>query len=241
MKCLIIDDDPFQRHLLTQYVHQVEALDLVGEFDSANSAVQHMQNNHVDLIFLDIEMPGMNGVEFLEQFKPKSKIIFISSKEKYAYNGYELEVIDYLLKPISFARFTRAVNKVLQKTVAENSVEEGTQFLFIKDKGIYQKVLISDIQYIQSSSEYVTIYTKQKRTMLYSSMDGMLKRLPPNFARVHRSYIVNLNAIEKVNGNMVEVNNQTISVSKTYQNELMALLGLKAKQRENLTRELAVS
>ena len=229
MKCLIIDDDSFQRHLLSQYIDQVDSLDLIGEFDSAIPAVKFLEHQNADLIFLDVEMPGMNGVEFLEQFKPKGDIILISSEEKYAINGYNLEVADYLLKPISFARFNRSVSRVSTKSANETVIEETSNFLFIKDKGIYQKVQISEIQYIQSSSEYVTIYTKAKRTMLYSSMDGILKKLPGNFIRVHRSYIVNLNAIERVNGNTVEINNQSINVSKTYHNELMSNLGLKVK------------
>jgi DNA-binding LytR/AlgR family response regulator len=181
----------------------------------------------------------MNGVEFLEQFKPESEIILISGKDKYAVDGFDLEVADYLMKPISFARFNRAISKIMLRK-QQDQVDDLSQFLFIKDKGVYQKVLISDIQYIQSSSEYVTIYTKSKRTMLYSSMDGMLRRLPSNFMRVHRSFIVNLNAIDKVNGNMVEVNNQTISVSKTYQHELMGQLGLKVKHRQAASNAIAV-
>jgi DNA-binding LytR/AlgR family response regulator len=236
MKCLLIDDDPFQRHLLSQYIEQIEKLDLIDQFDSAMDALKCLQQEKIDLIFLDVEMPGMNGLEFLEQFKPNADIIFISSQEKYAYDGYELNVVDYLLKPISFSRFNRAVSKIMAKKFPEYTPED-QQFLFIKDKGVYQKVLIQDIQYIQSSSEYVTIYTKAKRTMLYSSMDGMLKRLPANFVRVHRSFIVNLHAIEKVNGNMVEINGKTISVSKTYQHELMAHLGLKVKQRNQVPAE----
>jgi DNA-binding LytR/AlgR family response regulator len=227
MKCIIIDDDPFQRHLLSQYINQVDHLELIGEFDSASKAIQFLSGHEPDLIFLDIEMPGMSGVEFLEQFKPKANIILISSKEEYAINGYTFEVQDYLLKPISFARFTRSVNRIVTRTMHESSSPEAANYLFIKDKGIYQKILISDIQYIQSSSEYVTIHSKNKRVMLYSSMDGILKKLPANFIRVHRSFIVNLNAIERVNGNTVEIVNQSINVSKTYHDELMGALGLK--------------
>lgn len=227
MKCILIDDDSFQRHLLSQYINQIDQLDLIGEFDSAINSIQFINNNKVDLIFLDIEMPNMNGVEFLEQFKPQADIILISSKEEYAINGFHLEVSDYLLKPISFARFSRAINKLNTIQSGELDKKEKSDFLFIKDKGVYQKVLISDIQHIQSSSEYVTIHSKTKRTMLYSSMDDILKKLPPNFIRIHRSFIVNLNAIERVNGNTVEINNHSISVSKTYHESLMTSLGLK--------------
>jgi DNA-binding LytR/AlgR family response regulator len=239
MKCILIEDDPFQRNLISQYIDQLENVELVNQFDSAVDAIRFIQRNTVDLILLDIELPEMNGVEFLEQFKPESEIIFLSGKDKYAVDGFDLEVADYLMKPISFARFNRAISKIMLRK-QQDQVDDLSQFLFIKDKGVYQKVLISDIQYIQSSSEYVTIYTKSKRTMLYSSMDGMLRRLPSNFMRVHRSFIVNLNAIDKVNGNMVEVNNQTISVSKTYQHELMGQLGLKVKHRQATSNAIAV-
>jgi DNA-binding LytR/AlgR family response regulator len=231
MKCILIEDDPFQRNLISQYIDQLENVELVNQFDSAVDAIRFIQRNTVDLILLDIELPEMNGVEFLEQFKPESEIILISGKDKYAVDGFDLEVADYLMKPISFARFNRAISKIMLRK-QQDQVDDLSQFLFIKDKGVYQKVLISDIQYIQSS--------KSKRTMLYSSMDGMLRRLPSNFMRVHRSFIVNLNAIDKVNGNMVEVNNQTISVSKTYQHELMGQLGLKVKHRQAASNAIAV-
>jgi len=228
MKCIIIDDDPFQRHLITQYVNQVENLSLSAEFDTATKSINYLSKNPVDLIFLDVELPEMNGVEFLEQFRPDSEIILMSAADKYAINGFNLEVADYLLKPISFARFTRSVNKVISHIATKNQSQDGaSDFLFIKDKGIYHKVLFSDIIYIQSSSEYVMIHTKVKRIMLYSSMDGILKKLPAYFMRVHRSYIVNQNAIERVNGNTVEINNQSISISKTYHDNVMSSLGLR--------------
>lgn len=228
MNCIIIDDDPLQRHLLSQYIGQVEHLELLSEFDTATKSINFLAKNHVNLIFLDVELPEMNGVEFLEQFKPQSEIILMSGAEKYAINGFNLEVSDYLLKPITFARFSRSVNKVLARYTDDNhSHDVNSDYLFIKDKGVYHKVLFTDIIYIQSSSEYVMIHTKAKRIMLYSSMDGILKKLPANFMRVHRSYIVNLNSIERVNGNTVEINNQSINISKTYHEVLMNSLGLK--------------
>lgn len=229
MNCIIIDDDPFQRHLLSQYVDQTEKLKLVAEFDTAIKSINYIVNNEVDIIFLDVELPEMNGLEFLEQFRPDSEIILISSTEKYAIDGFHQDVTDYLLKPISFARFTRSVNKVFANFSAEEETTDikNSEFLFVKDKGVYHKLQFSDIMYIQSSSEYVMIHTKAKRIMLYSSMDGILKKLPANFMRVHRSFIVNLNAIERVNGNTVEINNQSINISKTYHSDLMNSLGLK--------------
>ncbi len=230
MNCIIIDDDSFQRHILSQYIEQTEQLNLVAEFDTATKSIGYLAKNPVDIIFLDVELPEMNGVEYLAEFKPSSDIILISSSEKYAIDGFNMSVTDYLLKPISFARFSRAISKIQSNKEQGNQHDNTTDFLFIKDKGIYHKVQFTDIIYIQSSSEYVMIHTKVKRIMLYSSMDGILKKLPAYFMRVHRSFIVNLNAIDRVNGNTVEINNQSISISKTYNLALMNSLGLKVSK-----------
>ena len=227
MKSIIIDDDAVVRELLAQYIEESPELKLAGQFSTIKEALHFLTKEKADLIFLDVEMPEMNGIEFLEEFKPDAEIVLISSNDKYAVNGFNLEVSDYLLKPISFARFNRCITRLSQKNLGNDTAKH--DFLFIKDKGVYQKILIPEIQYIQSSSEYVTIHTKVKRIMLYSSMDNMLSKLPSNFKRVHRSYIVNVDAIEKVNGNSLEVNKQLISVSKTYHEDIMNELGIKMK------------
>ena len=227
MKSIIIDDDAVVRELLAQYIEESPELKLAGQFSNVKEALHFLTKEKADLIFLDVEMPEMNGIEFLEEFKPDAEIVLISSNDKYAVNGFNLEVSDYLLKPISFARFNRCITRLSQKNLGNDTAKH--DFLFIKDKGVYQKILIPEIQYIQSSSEYVTIHTKVKRIMLYSSMDNMLSKLPSNFKRVHRSYIVNVDAIEKVNGNSLEVNKQLISVSKTYHEDIMNELGIKMK------------
>jgi two-component system LytT family response regulator len=227
MKSIIIDDDAVVRELLAQYIEETPELKLAGQFSTVKEALHFLTKEKADLIFLDVEMPEMNGIDFLEEFKPDAEIVLISSNDKYAVNGFNLEVSDYLLKPISFARFNRCITRLSQKNLGNDTAKH--DFLFIKDKGVYQKILIPEIQYIQSSSEYVTIHTKVKRIMLYSSMDNMLSKLPSNFKRVHRSYIVNVDAIEKVNGNSLEVNKQLISVSKTYHEDIMNELGIKMK------------
>lgn len=227
MKSIIIDDDAVVRELLAQYIEESPELKLAGQFSTVKEALHFLTKEKADLIFLDVEMPEMNGIEFLEEFKPDAEIVLISSNDKYAVNGFNLEVSDYLLKPISFGRFNRCITRLSQKNLGNDTAKH--DFLFIKDKGVYQKILIPEIQYIQSSSEYVTIHTKVKRIMLYSSMDNMLSKLPSNFKRVHRSYIVNVDAIEKVNGNSLEVNKQLISVSKTYHEDIMNELGIKMK------------
>jgi two-component system LytT family response regulator len=230
MKCILVDDDTVSRQLIKDFILDKKELELVGDFGTMEETLKFLASAEVDLIFLDVELPGMNGIEFIEEFKPKARIILISAEEKYAVNGFNLEVSDYLLKPVSFARFNRSVDKV----ISNQRIIPKYDFLFIKDKGVYQKILIPEIQYIQSSSEYVTIHTKQKRIMLYSSMEGILNKLPSNFKRVHRSYIVNIDAIEKVNGNSLEVNKQFISVSKTYHESIMSELGIKMKMTHEI-------
>jgi DNA-binding LytR/AlgR family response regulator len=230
MNCIIIDDDVVTRQLLTDFSEQYPELEVLESFGSVQEAIPFLNNNEVDLLFLDVELPDMSGIDFLEEFKPKSRIVLISGDDKYAVDGFDLDVSDYLLKPISLSRFT----KCIQRLQINKRNEPKNDFLFIKDKGVYQKILIPEIQYIQSSSEYVTIHTKQKRIMLYSSMDGILSKLPSNFKRVHRSYIVNIDAIEKVNGNSLEVNKQFISVSKTYHESIMGELGIKMKMTHEI-------
>jgi DNA-binding LytR/AlgR family response regulator len=230
MNCIIIDDDIITRNLLTDFAEQYPELDVLGSFGTIQEAIPFLNNNEVDLLFLDVELPDMTGIAFLEEFKPKARIVLISGDDKYAVDGFNLEVNDYLLKPISLSRFTTCIQRL---QISKRS-EPKNDFLFIKDKGVYQKILIPEIQYIQSSSEYVTIHTKQKRIMLYSSMDGILSKLPSNFKRVHRSYIVNIDAIEKVNGNSLEVNKQFISVSKTYHESIMSELGIKMKMTHEI-------
>ena len=232
MKTIIIDDDAVVRELLAQYIEESPELNFAGQFPTVKEALHFLTKEKVDLIFLDVEMPEMNGIDFLEEFKPDAEIVLISSNDKYAVTGFNLEVTDYLLKPISFARFNRCITRLSQNSLSKDKTKH--DFLFIKDKGVYQKILIPEIQYIQSSIEYVTIHTKVQRIMLYSSMDNMLSKLPSNFKRVHRSYIVNVDAIEKVNGNSLEVNKQLISVSKTYHEDIMNELGIKMKMTHEI-------
>jgi DNA-binding LytR/AlgR family response regulator len=230
MNCIIIDDDVVTRQLLSDFSDQYPELEVLGSFGSVQEAIPLLNSQEVDLIFLDVELPEMSGIDFLEAFKPQAKVVLISGDDKYAVDGFDLDVNDYLLKPISLTRFSKCIQR-LQLTKRS---EPKNDFLFIKDKGVYQKIVIPEIQYIQSSSEYVTIHTKQKRIMLYSSMDGILSKLPSNFKRVHRSYIVNIDAIEKVNGNSLEVNKQFISVSKTYHESIMSELGIKMKMTHEI-------
>lgn len=227
LKTIIIEDNHVQRNLLCSFAEQLNDIELVGEFSDVNEAVVLLQDHHIDLIILDVELPSTTGVEFLENYQPDAHIILVSSSEKYAINGFQLNVDDYLLKPVSFSRFSQAAKKVLDRM--DGSRPKNLPFLFIKDRGVFNKVLIDEILYVQSASEYVTIHTKDKRVIMYSSMDGILSKLNSRFMRIHRSSIVNLDKIDKIDGNMVEVNGHQLAISKTYHDGLMHSLGLKVK------------
>jgi DNA-binding LytR/AlgR family response regulator len=202
-------------------------IDLLADFSNVDDAVSFLQSRQIDLIILDVELPTTNGVEFLETYHPDAHVILVSSSEKYAISGYNYNVVDYLLKPVSFTRFSMGIKKVNDRI--KNRESEKVPFLFIKDRGVFCKVLIADILYIQSASEYVTIHTKERRIIMYSSMDGILSKLNNRFMRIHRSSIVNLDKIDRIDGNTVEVNGHQLAISKTYHDELMQTLGLKVK------------
>jgi DNA-binding LytR/AlgR family response regulator len=227
LKTIIIEDNDVQRNLLCSYAEQLNSIELIGDFTDVSEAMNLLQSKNVDLILLDVELPSTSGVEFLENYQSDAHVILVSSSEKYAINGFQLNVDDYLLKPVSFSRFSQAIKKVTDRMEGTNS--KTLPFLFIKDRGVFNKVLIDEIIYIQSASEYVTIHTKEKRVVLYSSMDGILSKLNSRFMRIHRSSIVNLDKIDRIDGNTVEVNGHQLAISKTYHDDLMHSLGLKVK------------
>ena len=227
LKTIIIEDNDVQRNLLCSYAEQLNEIELVGEFSDVNEALVLLQSREIVLIILDVELPTTSGVEFLENYQPDAHVILVSSSEKYAVNGFQLNVDDYLLKPVSFSRFSQAIKKVMARM--EGSKSKSLPFLFIKDRGVFNKVLIDEILYVQSASEYVSIHTKDKRVILYSSMDGILSKLNSRFMRIHRSSIVNLDKIDKIDGNTVDVNGNQLFISKTYHDGLMQSLGLKVR------------
>lgn len=223
MRCIVIEDDLVQQQLILNHINETETLTLVGCYTNSIDAIKELPVDNPELIFLDVEMPGMSGIEFLEKFNPKAQIILTTSKKKYALQAYDNDVTDYLLKPISYPRFLKAVNKAIKHSEKSNPEKD---FLFIKSNGAKNKIMYNDILWIQSASEYIIIYTTKGKYMVYSSMNSILERLPHYFIRVHRSNIVSLNKIEKIHGNIIEIDGQFIKVSRGYKNSLKAKLGM---------------
>ena len=232
IKCLIVDDEPPARELIRHYAGQVPMLQVVGEYGNAIQAFGFLQQQAVDLVFLDIRMPQLTGTDFLRTLTNPPKVIFTTAYSEYALEGYELDAVDYLLKPIRFDRFLKAVNKVFTavnlKPVAEPApVEEKKEspFVYVRADRKMVKVLLDDIDYIESMKDYIKIVTRQGVVITRQSISSVEAMLPEKeFVRVHRSYIVSLRKIRSFTHELLEIGKTEIPIGKLYRNGVMKVL-----------------
>lgn len=224
--CIIVDDDALTRKVMEQLVSQTDRLELADSFESAIEASNFLRENPVDILFLDVEMPGMTGLELIESISLDAQVILVTSKEKYAVPAFDLNVTDYIVKPVDYPRFLKAVEKAMENIKQEDEpVEQVPGKLFVKVDHRLIGLDIDDIFMVEAMADYVRIYTKAKRYTVYSSMKGIVNKLPKGeFMRVHRSYIVNLNCIETIEDNTISLGGQLIPVGVTYQKTLMTRL-----------------
>lgn len=229
MKCIIVDDEPLAIEVIESYVERIDSLELVGKFRNAIKAFDYIQSGEqVDLIFLDIQMPKLTGIEFLKTLANPPKVIFTTAYREYALEGFELEVLDYLLKPISFDRFMKAVSKALNQTreVEISTSADGDDFIFFKCDKKMIRVCLKDILYIESIKDYVKIKTAEKEVVTHQKISVLETKLPANhFIRVHRSFIINIPKIESYSASEVELNNESIPVGRNYKVDVMDRLG----------------
>lgn len=212
INCIVVDDEELARALLKTYIEKLDFLNLVGEAENPLEALQLMKDHSVDLLFLDIQMPEIKGTEFAKMVNSNTKIIFTTAYSQYALEGYELNAVDYLLKPITFERFVTAVNKV--KT---NETIEKTDSITIKSGYDLHKVKYEDILYVVSDSEYVTFYMGDKKIISNQRLKTLEQELPSSlFMRVHRSYIVNKNSVTGLKGRDLLLSEVIIPVSDSY-------------------------
>jgi DNA-binding LytR/AlgR family response regulator len=213
IKCLVVDDEELARTLIATYIGKLDFLELVGTAENPLEAIKIMNEQPVDLLFLDIQMPELKGTDFAKTVDPDTKIIFTTAYSEYALEGYELNAVDYLLKPITFERFLKAVNKA--KTQNQSNTEEGT--ITVKSGYALHKLTYSNIRYIESDSEYVNYYTDDKKIMSNQSLRSLEELLPNSlFMRVHRSYIVNRQMVTGLKGRDLLLGNVRIPVSDSY-------------------------
>jgi two-component system, LytTR family, response regulator len=221
--CIIVDDEPLARSLLKDYVSKTPSLKLIDICSSAVAAMEIIQTQPVDLLFLDIQMPEITGLSLLKIMKKKPLVVLTTAYSEYALESYELDVVDYLLKPITFSRFLQAVDKVNSRYNAstasiERTVPNLTQpFIFVKDGTKLVKVKWEDILYIEGLKDYVTIHTRQQKVVSLQRLKSLEDQLPSDlFIRIHNSFIVALNAIDTIHKNEVHVGPATLPISDSY-------------------------
>ncbi len=230
IRCLVVDDEPPAREIIRRYVEAVPLLQLAGECGNAIEAFGFLQQQPVDLLFLDIRMPQLNGNDFLKTLKNPPKVILTTAYTEYALEGYELDVVDYLMKPIPFDRFLKAVNKAYQFNTArtETVTEEkkSDSFVYFRADRKMVKVMLKDILYIESMKDYVKIFTDNGTIITKQSISSVEEMLPEKaFTRVHRSYIVSLSKIRTFTNELIEIDKTEIPIGKLYRNGVMKVLG----------------
>lgn len=223
INCLVVDDEPIARKGIMEYVRQIDYLNAVAQCKSAAEAAGLLQKNKIDLVFLDIQMPKLTGIEFVKALTDPPLIIFTTAYSEYALEGFELDVVDYLLKPISFARFLKAAEKAQSYVNARNKeVSITPDFFFIKCNGKIEKIIMADVVYIEAMANYVIIHTRQKKYITYLTFSGIEEQLPTHlFVRIHKSYIVSISAIQTIDGNGVLTSSTRLPMSKNYRSDVM--------------------
>jgi DNA-binding LytR/AlgR family response regulator len=221
IKCVITDDEPVARKGLQGYIEKIDFLDLVGVCEDAIQLNSLLKQQQVDLLFLDIEMPYVTGIDFLKNTPQAPKVIFTTAYEQYAIKGYELDVLDYLLKPISFERFLKAANKAYDYFSGASIKEAG--YLFIKTDNKLEKVNLNELLFVEAMENYVALYTSDKKLITHSTLKALQEKLPASqFIQPHKSYLVNIQCIQSIEGNILHVADKyQIPISKYQKDEVM--------------------
>ncbi len=244
IRCLAVDDEAYATKIIADYIGKTSFLELVGTTTSAITALTQVQQGNIDLVFLDIQMPDLTGIQFLKLCGSKCKVILTTAYPEYALDGYEHDVLDYLLKPIAFDRFLKAANKAHAyfmpvKTASaiipsaqnlENTIvpaASASEYMFIKgeSKNKFLKVNYDDILYIEGLKNYVSLFTAEQRMVTYQTLRDLETQLPqPPFYRVHKSYIISVDKIRMVDGNQVYIGEQSIPIGETYRDEFLKMI-----------------
>jgi DNA-binding LytR/AlgR family response regulator len=232
---MIIDDDSFVRKITGDFVNKTKSLTLLYSLSSAVEAINVLNSNeNIDLIFLDIEMPEMSGIDFLNSLSSLPQIIIISSKDKYAIDAFEYDVTDYLLKPFTYGRFSKAVNKALERRKQSMMHAKGGE-IFIKHNSSLVKLKYADILWVEAMENYVIINTFDEKYMIHFTMRAIEEKLPPKqFLRIHRSFIVNVSSIHSIEDNTIHIKTNdkarnTIPIGKSYKDNLLKELNVIAR------------
>ena len=220
IKCVITDDEPIARKGLAGYIEKIDFLELAGVCEDAIQLNALLKQQPVDLLFLDIEMPYISGIEFLQNQRQAPKVIFTTAYEQYAIRGYELDILDYLLKPIPFERFLKAANRAWEYFQSRQSADG--RYMFVKTDSKLEKVHFDEILLVEAMENYVGIYAGEKKIIVHATLKSIQEKLPAgSFIQPHKSYIVNINAINSIEGNLLHVGRYQVPISKYQKEEVM--------------------
>lgn len=229
IRCLIVDDEPLSQDVLKKYIADSPMLELVDICFDAFEANDKLQNDDIQLIFLDINMPKLSGIRFVKTLSNPPLVIFTTAYPEHAIEGFEVDAVDYLVKPFSFERFLKAINKAVEKiNFANMKTAAGNRFILLKaDKKVY-KVNFDDIDYLQSFGDYIKVFTSEECLVVHDTVKNMLEQLPAEeFLRIHKSYIIALSKIQYIDGNQVKIADQLIPIGANYKDDLLKTLGEK--------------
>jgi DNA-binding LytR/AlgR family response regulator len=234
LSCIIVDDEPVARKILQEFTEQVPYLDLQGKFESAMKAEEFLSTNKVDLLFLDIEMPKVTGLQMLKRTRMESMVILTTAFPQYALDGYEFDIIDYLLKPFALNRFLKAVQKAkdFQELKGQSAGTLPSSYIFIKSEKRIEKVELNEILYAEVLGNYVTICTERKKIVAYLTMKSLESQLSQaDFIKIHQSFLVNRSKIESVEGNELRVGTASLPISRNYKDSVTSLVNERLLKR----------
>lgn len=224
INCIAIEDEPLALKKIMEFIEQVDYLNLLQGFNSAIDAIGYVKRNSVDLIFLDIRMKKLTGIQFLESLQNRPKVIITSAYDEYALKGYELDVVDYLLKPFTFERFLKPVDKVYNQLKSLNTNVDNN-YIFVKTECRIEKVVLEDILFIQGMKDYLQIHTTDRKLMILQTFKNLLDVLPSSdFQRVHNSYVVAISKIKNIERNRIRIGDALIPISDSYKDKFYKTL-----------------
>ncbi len=228
-KSIIIDDEPIAIRVIQEHLEKFENIECIKGFTKAIDAIEILNKEKIDLLFLDINMPGISGVEFLKSLTNPPKVIFTTAYRNFAVDAFELNALDYLVKPISFERFLKSINKFLSNTKTENNISKEEQvkkdFIVLKSDKKNYKIRFTDILYIESLDNYIKVHTNDLSIVCYERLTGIEKELPTSkFIRIHRSYIINLTKVDVFTSSYVEINDRRFAIGRNYKDQALKRL-----------------
>lgn len=227
MKCILVDDDPVVRKLLNRIVSDNKSVEVIGEYENGEQAHKFITNNELDLVFLDVEMPGMSGMELIDTLKNVPQVIIVSANAHYAAESYNYNVTDFIVKPITKERVDLAINKAHEINSSVTVYKKNRSFIFVKDGTIIKKIRLNDIHWIEALGDYVAInLVSGKKVTVLSTMKSMQAKLPDSFVRIHRSFIIPVEQIDEIEDNTVVLGEKLLPISKRYKEGFMKELEL---------------